>query len=459
MNTHSVEFYRTKIADRFYDAWRAARRQGQCAWVTVSLDLPRIDILSLADEFEDIWVFSDQGTQSVGVGVARRWTYHGPQAWADWKADWDRLISEKTLPSDLQVGGGVAFSLDDMGQTKPWGTFPRMAWTLPAILLQSSPEGIRVRLVAEIDGNLPLHPVLDYYHELLDKISTPHPVSNAVPRLINHSSTPSRDQWNQLIIDAVNTINNQQLSKVVVARAVTAIFSDNVKTSPILHQLSRRNPSSKIFALRLQSRTFLGATPEILLETQEPFVSTMALAGSAPRGKTVTEDTLNSQALLRHVKNREEHEAVKGHILNVLKKLGCTVEYPSEPIIKQLPTVQHLFTPITATLPPGSSFWSVAQALQPTPAVGGLPPTAAIEWITQHEPFDRGWYAGVIGHVSLKGQGQLLVALRSALIEGQQATLFGGCGIMAQSNPDDEWEESQWKLRSMLEAMDVWEQL
>lgn len=459
MNTHSVGFYRTKIADHFYEAWRVARRQGTSTWVTTDLDLPWIDILSLVDEFEDIWVFSDQSTQSVGVGVARRWTYHGPQAWTDWKADWDRLISQNTLPPDLQVGGGVAFSVDDMGHTKPWGAFPRMAWTLPAIMLQPVSNGILARLVAEIDGNLPLNPVINYYQELLDRISAPHPDPDTLPRLIHHLSTPNRYQWNHLIADAVSAIKAQQLSKVVVARAVTANFSTTVKSSPILHQLSQRNPSSKIFALRLQSRTFLGATPEILLETHEPFVSTMALAGSAPRGKTAAEDFLNAQALLRHVKNREEHEAVKRHILSILQKLGCTVEYSKEPRIKQLPTVQHLFTPITATLPSGASFWSVAEALQPTPAVGGLPPAAAIHWITQHEPFDRGWYSGIIGHVSLKGQGQLLVALRSALIERQQATLFGGCGIMAQSNPDEEWEESQWKLRSMLEAMNVGELL
>ena len=135
------------------------------------------------------------------------------------------------------------------------------------------------------------------------------------------------------------------------------------------------------------------------------------------------------------------------------------IQVPQNPGIKRLPTVQHLYTPIHAKFRSGHTVWDLAEALAPTPAVGGHPVKPAIEWILNHEPFDRGWYAGIVGHVNLNGNGKLLVALRSALIEGPEATLFGGCGIMEQSKPDEEWVESQWKIQSMLQAMGIEDQL
>lgn len=455
MNTHSVHKYLSQIADQFYEAWRVARQQRHAVWVTQTLVLPPVDILSLVDEFRDIWAFTESGHHRVGVGIARRWTYQGPKSWPDWMHDWHQLVSTTNLPGDLQLAGGVAFSLDNTANAKPWGTFPRMAWTLPAVSLYLGSSGLTAQVVAEIDGNVPLNPIITYYQEILEKISTPRYVQKSTPTLIHYQSTPDHDQWNQLVREAVSALNRRQMDKVVLARAVTAEFSGPLRSSQVLHQLADRNPQSSVFAMRMQSRTFVGATPEVLLETMGSRVSTMALAGSAPRGQTSIEDAQKSQALLMHAKNRAEHEAVKHHIIGVLTRFGCELEYPSQPLIKRLPTVQHLYTPITAQVGSNTSFWEIAQALQPTPAVGGLPAPAAVDWIARHEPFDRGWYAGVIGYVSLQGRGRLMVALRSALIEGKKATLFGGCGIMPESDPEEEWMESQWKLQSMLEAMGV----
>lgn len=368
-----------------------------------------------------------------------------------------RLTTVENLDPRLRVAGGVAFSLDDTAGRDPWAAFPRMSWTLPALLVETDADHLKTTLVARVDATVPIAPLISYYQNLIEQIMVPDPQRGAHlnPTISEYRSTPTHDEWCRLVASAVHSIESRALTKVVLARAVSTRFSAPLSVSAILDHLVNANPDAYVFALRMQSRTFLGATPELLLAAHDQDVFTMALAGSAPRGATPHQDHLLAQGLQTHQKNLEEHEAVKHHILSVMASASRNIDAPIKPAIKRLPTVQHLYTPIHAKLRPDSNVWDLAESLGPTPAVGGYPVAPAVDWILDHEPFDRGWYAGIVGHVALNGDGKLLVALRSALVDGSEATLFGGCGIMGQSRPEEEWVESQWKIQSMLQAMGV----
>lgn len=460
MNTHSVEKVSTYIKERFEASWRASQRMRQPVWMVEEFDLPRQDLLTLVDQFPDSWLFSNVGGSRLGIGVAQRWSYSGPDAWTEWKREWALLMAEEHLNPNLEVAGGVAFSLEDTASRNPWATFPRMSWTLPAVLVETGPEGLKTTIVARVDASLPLEPIVVYYQSLVERIGQPRePVTPTNSTLITSHSTPNHEDWCRLVQSAVSTIHSRSLSKVVLARALATRFTSPISVPQILDHLVHANPEAQVFALRMQSKTFLGATPELLLSAQGQDVFTMALAGSAPRGATPHQDHVLAQNLLTHQKDLAEHAAVKNHILGVMAGSSTTIKAPGRPSIKRLPTVQHLYTPITARLRPGQTVWDLAEVLAPTPAVGGHPVTAAVDWILDHEPFDRGWYAGIVGHVDLAGNGTLMVALRSALVDGAEATLFGGCGIMAQSQPEEEWRESQWKIQSMLQAMGVEDRL
>ena len=113
--------------------------------------------------------------------------------------------------------------------------------------------------------------------------------------------------------------------------------------------------------------------------------------------------------------------------------------------VQHLVTRDHRHAPRAAT---GSS--PSAERLHPTPAVGGDPRDVALALIDEHEGFDRGWYAGPIGWLGADGDGELCVALRCGIVDRTQATLFAGCGIVADSDPDREWEESRIKLRAVI---------
>jgi len=123
------------------------------------------------------------------------------------------------------------------------------------------------------------------------------------------------------------------------------------------------------------------------------------------------------------------------------------------PQLLKLKNVQHLKTPITGELISGRCILDVMADLHPTPAVGGFPRQAALEAIRNTEKLDRGWYAGPLGWINASGEGEFAVALRSGLIDGGQATLFAGCGIVSDSDPRSEYAESCLKFEAMLRGL------
>ncbi len=157
--------------------------------------------------------------------------------------------------------------------------------------------------------------------------------------------------------------------------------------------------------------------------------------------------------LLHSEKNRQEHEIVASMLKLALADLCSELWVADVPELFQLHNLQHLKTPIIGELLPGRSILDAIAVLHPTPAVGGFPRDAALTEIRNHEQLDRGWYAGLVGWLDLDGNGEFAVALRSALVDGNSATLFAGCGIVADSLPASEFAESRLKLAVMLRAL------
>ncbi|MAJ88779.1 MAG: isochorismate synthase, partial [Acidimicrobiaceae bacterium] len=188
--------------------------------------------------------------------------------------------------------------------------------------------------------------------------------------------------------------------------------------------------------------------------------STVALAGTTGTGGDETSDAELAAEMMTSRKIRSEHQFVVDDITARLATLGLVGETPVEPDVMRLARVQHLRTPITARVERRSGGVSdmdvirVANVLHPSPAVGGTPSDPAVEWILANECFDRGWYAAPVGWTDLDGNGELRVALRSALVDESQVQLFSGAGIVADSDPDDELAETGVKLRALLDVME-----
>ena len=158
-------------------------------------------------------------------------------------------------------------------------------------------------------------------------------------------------------------------------------------------------------------------------------------------------------ALLASEKDREEHAVVVAMLRETLAPLVTDITLPRVPRIVRSGRLQHLLTDVSGSLRDGVGLFDVIQRLHPTPAVGGWPTDAALELLDDESDLDRGWYAGPVGWIDRTGDGDVAVAIRSGLVDGRDASLFAGCGIVADSEPDREWDESTLKLRVVGDAL------
>ena len=196
---------------------------------------------------------------------------------------------------------------------------------------------------------------------------------------------------------------------------------------------------------------FVGATPERLVLRRGDVVEVDALAGSIPRG---ADDPSAIASLLASAKDRHEHALVVAFIADALRALGLPVSHAELPSVRSLPSVHHLWTPVRARSEKAPDVLTLAAALHPTPAVAGAPRADALRWIALHEPDPRGWYAGTLGWCDARGDGRFVVALRSAVIHGDEAWAYVGAGLVPGSDPSAEWHETEAKLRTARVALE-----
>jgi isochorismate synthase len=269
------------------------------------------------------------------------------------------------------------------------------------------------------------------------------------------ASQPDHETWSRLAGMYAGAVGRGRIDKVVLARRVDLRSPVALDVPNALRRLAASAPESSIYAFRRGGTTFLGATPERLVRTEGRSFRTVALAGTIRRGSSAEEDAALAAELLASDKNREEQRIVVAAIRDLLSPIAEAMEVDPRPGVMTLRFAQHLLTEITGTLPAGHGLLSVAGLLHPTPAVGGEPREVALAMIDEQEGFERGWYAGPVGWLSAGGDGELCVALRCGIVDRTRATLFAGCGIVADSDPEAEWEESRIKLRAIVSALGI----
>ncbi len=272
-------------------------------------------------------------------------------------------------------------------------------------------------------------------------------------------SLESEESWGSRVEAACELISRGGLDKIVLARAIRmkAPRGSHIDVARTLQTLTEQHTASTCFVVGNDDGSFfLGATPETLLAVRDGWLETHALAGTAPRGATHREDEALAQALIASAKNREEHDVV-AQALRERLAARCTMLETSahEPRLVKLARVQHLETILRGKLTIESHVVSLAAELHPTPAVGGFPGTQAVHYLAESEPLERGWYSGPLGVVDGRGDGVLVVGIRSLMVRGDTAWAFAGGGIVAASNARDEWRETELKLVGITDAVSI----
>ncbi|MFO1532259.1 MAG: isochorismate synthase MenF [Thermoplasmatota archaeon] len=359
-----------------------------------------------------------EGTVRFGVGIHRRLEESGP----------DRLRTianaARLLPKDAMVLGGFAFD-DAHDAAAPWQAFPSALFVVPALEWEWR-DGEWVERRNGANAELP---------EIEDRPVRDRPDSRA---------------WATQVGTALQAISSGFLSKVVLARCERrpaiddplAAFARLVAAEPLAHAF---------YFEPIPGHAFFGATPERLARLRHGRLETHAVAGTAPRGTKGTDANLGNKLLVADKESRE-HRLVVEHIVARLEALGLTPEQGMRRL-RRMANVQHLETQVTAAASAGLHVLDVAATLHPTPAVCGTPVDEAKGLIAQLEARPRGWYAGGLGWFNQAGEGEILVALRSALATPDGTWLYAGAGIVVGSDANAEYKETEAKLKALEEAL------
>jgi isochorismate synthase len=399
------------------------------------------------------WEQPDRGFALAGIGTAAEVVSRGVDRFRDLAEGCSRVTRERVAaePDGLPAGAGpvwatgLAFAPDG-GDQPIWSSLPPALAVLPEIAIARSDgrsfltactrpeagiEGIRGRLASL--RSAPLTPA-DPHPSAATKISGRYP--------------PER--YEKIVAAAVERIRSSDVDKVVLARELTVEAPAAHDPGALLGALRDLFPACFCFCFGTPEAAFIGASPELLVRRSGAVAATVALAGTTGRSADPAVDDHLGEAMLRSPKVRDEHGIVVRRIERTLRPHSVWVHAEGEPFVVKVGNLQHLATPIRAQLADSHSAIELAAFLHPTPAIGGEPREPALELIGELEGIDRGWYTGPVGWMDAAEDGEFCVGLRSALLRDREAHLFAGCGIVADSDPAAELQESELKFEALL---------
>ena len=414
------------------------------------------------------------------------------------------LLTNRLSADGLRVAQSMETPLSDYGSV--WGGFPSGRLVLPEVLLSfpaadaGGHEEAAVVLTGRKSEKL-LRGLLSKARELseleLSETNAANPAtsdfetadietSSFADQEPSGNETSSRKQADQetsaadfrwLLREAVEAVGSGELEKVVVARQVR--HGRRPAPEDVLRRLCERGGRSTVFAFSsagdsstpdsstpAASRNtvfafssaggagsgassgaaksiFAGASPELLAAKSGECFTSLALAGSKPLHE--------ADLLLSDAKELAEHQYVVDHLRSRLANTEAELAATGQPEVLCLANIAHLASSVSGKTLDG--ILNLVETLHPSPAVAGVPTDAALEFLRQHEQFDRGWYAGPVGWLTPDGDGRFFVALRSVLLNPDESLLFAGSGIVEGSCPEKEEQETWLKLQTAMEAL------
>ncbi len=364
-------------------------------------------------------------------------------------------ISDNSLIGPRVFGG---FSFDDnVKLDETWKNFPKSQFLLSECLATLTDDGAWLtisKLIYPDDSHdkvlADFNKSISYYRNSLP-VTLP-PISRV--SVDKYRDVPSKEDYDQIIFSVLSKIRPGKIDKVVISRSHHVKVGKDFKVVSAMQVLRNAYPKCITFCFSFPGQgIFFGSTPERLVRLKNGFVETEALAGTIGRGNNMEEDRILGESLLFSHKEREEHGFVVEQILRKIKPLLDNINHPSNPQIMKLKNVQHLHTPISGYFNKEGTILDLVASLHPTSAVAGTPTQDAMKIISEMENHDRGWYSGPIGWFDGKVDGEFYVALRSALVKDEEAHVFAGGGIVSESHPSKEWEETELKLQPIISAL------
>lgn len=417
-------------------------------------------LLEMGDGPAILWD-SPQGPVAAGLESCAEIALRGPGRFAELRRRAGEIFGRlRTVshpasdPEPARFFGGFAFAVGAADRAA-WSGFgdgrfflPRFSYSRPAA---GAAATLSLRIGAEeLTGADDREAWLDRLGFLLAGLAA-DPGSAPRPRRSLAASARLADaDFLRRVEEIKAAIRSGAFEKIVAARQAICPLGSRVEAAAVLRRLSQGLKASTRFAFRRDGLAFLGATPERLVRKNGSEVETEALAGSIDAQAAGSRAA--AEALLASGKDLREHQLVVDDIVSRLEPWCSELAVSRQPTVRELRDVLHLLTPIHGRLSSPRHVLELVEELHPTPAVGGVPTAAAVDWIERHEA-PRGWYAGPVGYFDAAGDGDFAVALRSCLLHGDEALLFAGAGIVADSDPELELLETELKRQALLAAL------
>ncbi|MCO7125725.1 isochorismate synthase [Sporolactobacillus shoreicorticis] len=408
------------------------------------------------------WENQTDGQILIGAGIAACITTRRGENYAAMQNQCGNLLSTARVlgPTEAEATGpllvgGFAFEAEKQ-PSEDWASFGSGYFFLPVFLLTIQKGHCyltrSIVCTSQDDAGQLTQRLKHEEKELFSSLNAEAPDLNVFNSLIKQTDQETQ-AWNQLVEEAIQTMGESGLKKVVLARSRRLLYQNELSSEQLIQALREQQEQTCLFCLEKGASAFVGATPERLIKKQARTIYSACLAGSAARGDTDKEDTSLGEWLLNDRKNRLEHHYVVSMVRDSLHDLCEQLTVPERPRLMKNKNIQHLYTPVEGICNKSASIFDFIKRLHPTPALGGLPRKQALSWIREHESLDRGYYAAPIGWCDGRDNGEFYVGIRSALLRGKEAVLFAGCGVLKDSIPEQEYKETAIKFHPMLDAL------
>lgn len=412
---------------------------------------------------ERIFWESADGITFVGFGIAAEISAWGAERFKTIRRKAIDLFTNVVIAGDdtplaqPRLFGGFSFSSEFITENV-WAQFAPAYFVLPhyQFVAKDGEAWLTINIQIASGELFETEPLQAALEAQLERLRQPILEHDDPPHLTDINYPMSFEAWSRIITDATDRMKHDDLSKVVLSRVCELRFDQSVDIDHALDYLHDNYTGCYRFLFEpIPGLGFFGASPELLINVQDSTARTMALAGSIKRGDTPEADAQLADQLLNDPKERSEHGIVVDSLRERLHPLAESLDAPHTPVTLKLANIQHLYTPFSVNLKDEIGVLPLVERLHPTPALGGQPSELALDYIQHAEPVPRGWYAAPIGWIDHRLDGAFAVAIRSAVAQNERVWLYAGAGIVAESIPQKEWDETALKFKPILNALGV----
>jgi menaquinone-specific isochorismate synthase len=395
---------------------------------------PTLSSMNTDLDLTSAWIRSGDGL--VGFGEYKKFIVTGEDRFDRARAWWNDQLSEFKINNNVHGSGTgpllfASFAFDSSSPS---------VLVIPQIVL------------GQKNGKSWITWIGDKNQPGLEKISN----SSISGEITWQDAAKDEEVWRQQVTKAITAIKDGLVEKVVLARDLTATSTKEIDARTLLQRLEIEYPSTWLFLVN----GLVGATPELLVRLSKSLVTSRVLAGTIRKSGNEDRDLALAASLAKSSKDLEEHEYAVKSVADGLAPFCSSTNVPESPFVLHLANVMHLATDVTGVLNSSArqaDIFTLIEQLHPSAAVCGTPTEVAKKYISQLEQMDRGRYSGPVGWIDAQGDGEIAIALRCGLLSEDRKSIriFAGCGIVADSNPEKEFAESQSKLIPMRTALDT----